>query len=457
MSAPLDKATCPVYPTELVIGLDMSEDVTPALFGRMRSTLLSLLDSIDISESNCPTGTRVAVVSYNSNTKYLIRFSDHHHKKDLVEAVKNIPLERTSNRRNIGAAMRFVGRNVFKRVRQGVLIRKVAIFFTGGQSQDVTSIITAVLEYKALDINLGVIGFRETPNVQRAFQADETGSFINVLERSQTQSTALEKIQRCIICFDPCNPASDCPSTSEMPTPEQVNMDVALLVDGSRSIQADQYEGVKQVLGTMLDQFVVSDQPSKADRQARVALYQQSSSYSEAQASVKQLFNFQQFHDRNQMKQSIFENLQQTGGYSRLGHAIEHVIMQGLLTVSRPRKNKMLLLIVGEEAEYSDREKLDFISMKAKCQGVVLFTLTVGNHFNSTQVEELASIPTEQHIVHLGHVKQGEQEYTRRFIRTFLHILNQDMNTYPAPLLKKQCEKQQGRIPVAAKMTLSDG
>lgn len=170
MSAPLDKAACPVYPTELVIGLDMSDDVTPALFGGMLSTLLSLLDSIDITESNCPTGIRVAVVSYSSNTKYLIHFSDHRHKKDLIEAVKNIPLERTSNRRNIGAAMRFVGRNVFKRIRQGVLIRKVAIFLSGGQSQDVTSITTAVLEYKALDINLGVIGFRDTPNVQRAFE-----------------------------------------------------------------------------------------------------------------------------------------------------------------------------------------------------------------------------------------------------------------------------------------------
>ncbi|XP_017333441.2 collagen alpha-6(VI) chain isoform X1 [Ictalurus punctatus] len=446
-----DKAACPVYPTELVIGLDMSDDVTPALFDRMRSTLLSLLDSIDITESNCPTGIRVAVVSYSSNTKYLIRFSDHRHKKNLIEAVKNIPLERTSNRRNIGAAMRFVGRNVLKRIRQGALIRKVAIFLSGGQSQDVTSITTAVLEYKALDINLGVIGFRDTPNVQRAFEADETGSFINVLERSETQSAALEKIQRCIICFDPCNPARDCPSPSEMIIPEQVNMDLALLVDGSRSIQADQYEGVKQVLGTVLDQLVVSRQPSKADRQARVALYQQSSSYREAQAPVKQIFTFQQFQDRNLMKQSIFENLQQTGGYSRLGHAIEFVIMQGLLTVSKPRKNKMVLLVVGGETEYSDRAKLDFISMKAKCQGVVLFTLIVGDHFNSTQVEELASFPTEQHIVHLGHVKQGEQEYTRRFIRTFLHILSREMNTYPAPLLRQQCEdsqQQQGQVNV---------
>ncbi|KAF5905696.1 collagen alpha-6(VI) chain-like, partial [Clarias magur] len=446
-----DKSACPVYPTELVIGLDVSVDMTPQLFERMRLTLLSLLDRINIAESNCPTGTRVAVVSYSSNTKHLIRFSDHRRKKGLLEAVKNIPLTRTSNGRDIGAAMRFVGRNVFKRTRQGVLIRKVAIFLSGGQSQDLTTITTAVLEYKALDINLGVIGFRDTPNVQRAFEADETGSFINVREISEAQGAALERIQRCIICFDPCNPARDCPQTSTVSTPKELDMDLAMLVDGSRDIQADQYQGVKEVLRTVLDQLVVRDQPSKVDPQARVALYQQSSSYSEAQAPVKQIFTFQQFQDHNQTKQSISVNLQQTGGYSRLGHALEFVIKQGLLTASRSRKNKMVLLIVGGETEYSDRAKLDFISMMAKCQGLVLLTLTVGDHFNCTQVEELASLPTEQHIVHLGHVKQGEQEYSQRFIRTFLHILSREMNTYPSPLLRQQCERfqqQQGESQV---------
>ncbi|KAF4087947.1 hypothetical protein AMELA_G00076800 [Ameiurus melas] len=419
MSARLDKAACPVYPTELVIGLDMSDDVTPALFGRMRSTLLSLLDSIDITESNCPTGTRVAVVSYSSNTKYLIRFSDYRYKKDLVEAVKNIPRERITNRRNMVQPCALwveMSSNVFG---QGVLIRKVAIFLSGGQSQDVTSITTAVLEYKALDINLGVIGFRDTPNVQRAFEADETGSFINVLERSETQSAALAKIQRCIICFDPCNPARDCPSSSEVSTPEQVDVDLALLVDGSRSIQADQYEGVKQVLGTVVDQLVVSRQPSKADRQAHALRYQQSSSYREAQAPVKQIFSFQQFQDRNQMKQSIFENLQQTGGYSRLGHAMEFIIMQGLLTVSKPRKNKM--------------------------SGIVLTAL---------RWRSLPAFPEHTAAACIGFgwgAKQGEQEYTRRFIRTFLHILSREMNTYPAPLLRQQCEdsqQQQGQVNV---------
>lgn len=150
--------------------MDMSEDVSPQDFEYMRSVVLRLLDNINIAESSCPTGARVAVVSYGSFTKYLIRFTDYHRKKQLIEAVKNIGLERTLKRRNIGAAMRFVGRHVLKRVRKGVLMRKVVIFLTAGESQDSTSLTTAVLEYKALNIKLGVISLRDVPNIRRAFE-----------------------------------------------------------------------------------------------------------------------------------------------------------------------------------------------------------------------------------------------------------------------------------------------
>lgn len=208
------------------------------------------------------------------------------------------------------------------------------------------------------------------------------------------------------------------------PSSQEVALDLAVIVDGSRSILADQYEGVKEVLDGVLDQIVVSSQPGRADRQARVALYQQSSTYSEAQSGVKVIFNFQQFQDRSLMKRSIHQELKQTGGSSRLGLAMEYAIMQGILTAPNGRKNKMVLAIVGEDTAYHDRAKLDFISRVAKCEGVVLFTVTVGDHFNNTQVEEMASYPLEQHIIHLGHLKNGEQEYAQRFIRTFFHILS---------------------------------
>ncbi len=83
---------CPAFPTELVFGLDMSKDVTPAAFERQRSALLSLLEDVTISESNCPTGARVAVVGYSNYTKYLIRFQDYRRKSQLIESVKSIAL-----------------------------------------------------------------------------------------------------------------------------------------------------------------------------------------------------------------------------------------------------------------------------------------------------------------------------------------------------------------------------
>ncbi|KAL0171655.1 hypothetical protein M9458_031966, partial [Cirrhinus mrigala] len=216
----------------------------------------------------------------------------------------------------------------------------------------------------------------------------------------------------------------ECEGTNLVSAPQEVDMDLAVIVDGSRSILADEYEGVKEVLGSVLDQIVVSNQPKGADRHARVAVYQQSSTYSEAQSCVKVIFDFQQFPNRNLMKRSIYENLKQTGGSSRLDLAMEYTIMQGILTAPRGRKNKMVLAIIGEDTASQDRAKLDLISRMAKCEGVVLFTLTVGNHFSTAQMEELASYPLEQHIIHLGHLKHGEHEYTQRFMRTFFHILS---------------------------------
>lgn len=197
-----------------------------------------------------------------------------------------------------------------------------------------------------------------------------------------------------------------------------------MIVDGSRSILSDEYEGVKEVLGSVLDQIVVSSQPQGADSQARVALYQQSSTYSEAQSGVKTIFGFQQFPDRSLMKRSIYQDLQQTGGSSQLDLAMEYAIMQGILSAPRGRKNKMALFIIGEDMSSQDRAKLDFISNVAKCEGVVLFTLTLGDHISTAQVEQLASYPLEQHNIHLGHLKHGEHEYAHRFLRTFFHILS---------------------------------
>ncbi|XP_073341613.1 collagen alpha-6(VI) chain [Pagrus major] len=425
---------CPAFPTELVFGLDMSEDVTPAAFERQRSALLSLLEDLAITESNCPTGARVAVVGYSGYTKYLIRFQDYRRKSQLIDLVKNIALERTASRRQLGAAMRFVGQNVFKRVRAGVMMRKVAVFLSNGPSQDVSDIVTAMMEYRGLNIVPAVIALKNAPALARAMEADDSGkSIFTVLSRDMAE---LRKVKNCAVCYDPCRPLEECASIQEVPQPQEVDMDLVLVLDSSREVQADEYAGVQQLLGSVVEQLAVSSQPNRAGNQARVAVVQQSGTH-----ITKPEFGLQAYQNHDLMKTHLIQTMRQQGGSSALGHTLEFTLKEVLLKASQPRRRRAMLTVVGTQTAYEDRARLHYFSQKAKCEGVAMFVVTVGQRFNQTQVEELASLPVGQHLIHVSRLKADEQGYAQRFFRVFLSALNKGMNSYPPPSLRQTCDR----------------
>ncbi|XP_051812885.1 collagen alpha-6(VI) chain [Acanthochromis polyacanthus] len=433
----IGQSLCPAYPTELVFGLDMSDDVTPTAFERQRSALLSLLEDVSIAESNCPTGARVAVVGYNTYTKYLIRFQDYHRKTQLEDAVRNIALERTSNRRHLGAAMHFVAQNVFKRVRSGMVMRKVAVFFSNGPSQEVNDITGAVMEYRGLDIVPAVISLRNAPAISRALEVDDTGnSIFMVLGRQQDQAADLRKIKNCAICYDPCRPSQECSFIQEPARPQEVDLDLVMVADSSREMQADQYAGVQQLLGSVVEQLAVSLQPRRPGNRARVAVVQQSGA-----RSAKVEFDLQTYQNQELMKAHLIQKMQQQGGSSALGRTLDFTLKQVLLKAGQPSRRKALLAVVGTPTAWEDQAKLHYVSQKAKCEGVALFVVTVGDHYNRTQVEELASLPLQQHLIHVSRLKADEQDYAQRFFRVFLSAFSKGMNSYPPPALKRTCDE----------------
>lgn len=159
---------CPAFLTEVVLALDLSDDVSQLDCERMRDILLSLLMKMEISGNNCPTDARVAVVSYSNGTDYLARLSDRKRRPVLLQAVRGLSPAGSSGSRHLGDAVRFVARHVFKRVRAGHLLRKVAVFFQAGWTQDAGSISTAMLELSVLDITAVVITFTEDHNLPDA-------------------------------------------------------------------------------------------------------------------------------------------------------------------------------------------------------------------------------------------------------------------------------------------------
>ncbi|XP_073689768.1 collagen alpha-6(VI) chain [Garra rufa] len=400
---------CPVYPTDLVIALDMSAGVTTQAFEQMRSAALSLLEDISIAETNCPWGARVSVISYSSESKNLIRFADHLKKKALLETLRTFALERTAKTRDIGQAMSFVARNIFKRARKGMLMRKVAVFFTNGLSRDESNLATAMLEFKAANIGLGVIALNPADEVNRAMQVDDTGSYIVVDGRG------VNRIKQCIICFDRCNPDPVC-GVILRPPPLQMDLDLSVLLDGSDNLNTQQYINAKELLLSLLDQISVSSEPSSADRKTRVSVYQQSSIY--GSSYVNEEFSFTKFKDRNIMKRHITSTVKQVGGTSHPEFALEWLITNVILRAERPRSKRMVMAVFGEDSEHS-KTQLEYLSRLCRCQNVVMFILMAGQRFDWTQMEELISSPLEQHLVFLD-----DRDYSTRFAYAFLNMLH---------------------------------
>ncbi|KAK5621476.1 hypothetical protein CRENBAI_005060 [Crenichthys baileyi] len=437
---------CPAYPTELVFALDMSDGVTPNAFERQRSALLSLLEDINIAESNCPRGARVAVVGFSSYTKYLIRFQDYRRKAQLKEAVQNIALERTSNKPHLGASMRFVGQNVFKHVRAGTMLRKVAVFFSSGRSEEVNDIVTAVMEYRALNIIPAVISLSRAPEIRSSIEVDDSGnSIFMALTRQDNLATDLRKIKNCAICHDPCRRSDECSFIQDPAPPQQADVDLVMVLDGSREMQADEYVGAKQLLGSVLEQLTVSPQPRRPGNQARVAVVQQSETQ-----TAKVEFNLQTYQNQDLMKTHLMQKMQQQSGSSILGQTLDFTLNQVLLKAGQARKRRALLTVVATQTAYRDRAKLHYISLKAKCEGVAMFVVAVGDRYNQTQVEELAGRPVHQHLIHVSQLKAEEQGYIQRFFRVFLSVLNKGINSYPPASLRESCEElggqEQGQI-----------
>lgn len=109
----------------------MSDEVLDFQLNIMKSLITRIIEDMNISESSCPAGARVAVMSYSDTAKRVIRFSDYLTKGTLLQLVKDRVLyERTSGQRDLGEAMTYTARHMFKRTRGGKLVTKMAIFMT---------------------------------------------------------------------------------------------------------------------------------------------------------------------------------------------------------------------------------------------------------------------------------------------------------------------------------------
>ncbi|KAG8516266.1 Collagen alpha-4(VI) chain [Galemys pyrenaicus] len=426
---------CPAFPSEVVFALDMSNGVSQLDFERMKNIVRSLLLRMEISESNCPVGARVAVVSYNTKTNYQIRFSDYQGKRELLQAITEIPLELSSGSRNLGGTMKFVARHVFKRVRAGLLVRKVAVFFQADWVYDRDAVSTAILELSALNIFPTVITFTQDHNLPYVQLSNgNNGLHLFIWETEHQQD--VEFVARCALCYDECQPAPEC--SPARPGPLEMDMDLVFLVDASHSVGTDVYLTGLSLVAAMLKDLQVAAEPRVSHQGARVALVTHTMPGflpGSGRPPVREDFYLTTYGHRAQMQRRILETADRPlQGTPTLGHALEWTLEKVLLAAPLPRRIKVLFIIVASETSIWDREKLWTLSVEAKCKGIALFVLALGPGLGTHALAELAlvaSAPSEQHLLRLKGTSDAEMAYAQGFIRAFMNLLKSEQCPQP--------------------------
>lgn len=424
-----------MYPTELVFALDQSSGITERRFNETRDIITSIVSDLNIRENNCPVGARVVVVSYDSDTSYLIRGSDYRSKKHLIQLLSQIKYQVPQKARDIGNAMRFVARNVFKWTSFGTNVRRVAVFFSNGQATSRGPILTATMEFSALDISLAVFAYNERVFLEEAFGFDDTGTFQVIPVPPVGNYEPLERLRRCTLCYDKCF-SNTC--AEETFVPENSYMDVAFLLDNSRNIANDDFQAMKTLVSSVIDNFHITSNPSASDSGDRIALLSYSpSENSRKRSRVKTEFEFTTYGNQSIMKNYIHTSLQQLNGDAAIGLGLQWA-MEGLFPgTPNPRKHKVIIVVsAGENRE--EKEFVKTVALRAKCQGYVIFVVSLGST-QSSEMEQLASYPHDHHLIQLGRMYKPDLNYIVKFLKPFVYFVRRGFNQYPPQMLEEDC------------------
>ncbi|XP_062424460.1 collagen alpha-6(VI) chain-like [Rhea pennata] len=434
------KIRCPLHPTDLVFALDISRTVTPEMFEQMREIMIAILNHAKIRDSDCPVGARVAVISYSSVAHHLIRFSEFRNKNKLLDALKSIRYESSSSERDIGNAMTFVARNVFKRTIQGPNVRKIAVVFSHGPSENAASVKQAVLEMSAMEVVPVVFAFQDTPSVSQAFLMDDSGLFQVLNVRGWSYNETLQSFHLCTLCYDKCNPGAFC----ERPRRRlpRAYVDAAFVLDSSQKMSGAEFDEVKDFISKAVTTFNISSDPKTStvgDRIAVVSHTLPDFKPGTGRKPIKKEFDLITYGSGEQIRKYLKESLQQRNGEAALGYAIKWTIANIFSGVPNPRQLKVIIIVSAGKTSQWDRETLKRTSLEAKCQGYALLTISLGKSFDRNELEELASTPLEQHLVQLGRIHKPALDYVTRFLKPFIYFLRSDLNSYPPEELKAKC------------------
>nr|XP_060477469.1 collagen alpha-3(VI) chain [Panthera onca] len=446
---------CPVFPTELAFALDTSEGVTQDTFSRMRDVLLRIVGDLTIAESNCPRGARVAVVTYNNEVTTEIRFADSKKKSVLLDKIKNLQVALTSKQQSLETAMSFVARNTFKRVRNGFLMRKVAVFFSNKPTRASPQLREAVLKLSDAGITPLFLTSQEDRQLISALQINNTAvGHALVLPPRRDLTDFLKTVLTCHVCLDICNIDPSCGFGSWRPSfrdrraaGSDVDIDMAFILDSSEATSLFQFNEMRKYIGYLVRQLDLSPDPKAAQHFARVAVVQHAPYESAGNASVppvKVEFSLTDYGSKEKLVDFLSSRMTQLQGTRDLGRAIQYTIENVFESAPNPRDMKVVVLMLTGEVNKQQLEEAQGVILQAKCKGYFFVILGIGRKVNVKELYNFASEPSDVFFKLLDKSTELNEEPLMRFGRLLPSFVSSENAFYLSPDIRKQCDWFQG-------------
>nr|XP_020043155.1 collagen alpha-3(VI) chain isoform X1 [Castor canadensis]XP_020043156.1 collagen alpha-3(VI) chain isoform X1 [Castor canadensis]XP_020043157.1 collagen alpha-3(VI) chain isoform X1 [Castor canadensis] len=449
---------CPVFPTELAFALDTSEGVTQDIFSRMRDVLLQIVGDLTIAESNCPRGARVAVVTYNNEVTTEIRFADSRKKSALLDSIQNLQVSLTSKQQSLETAMSFVARNTFKRVRNGFLMRKVAIFFSNKPTRESPQLREAVLKLSDAGITPLFLTSQEDRQLINALQINNTAvGHALVLPARGDLTDFLKNVLTCHVCLDICNIDPSCGFGSWRPSfrdrraaGSDADIDLAFILDSSESTTLFQFNEMKKYISYLVRQLDLSPDPKASQHFARVAVVQHTPYESAGNASVppgKVEFSLMDYGSKEKLLNFLSRGMTQLQGTRALGRAIDYTIENVFESTPNPRDLKIVVLMITGEMQKQQLEEAQRAILQAKCKGYFFVVLGIGRKVNVKEVYGFASEPNDVFFKLVDKSTELNEEPLMRFGRLLPSFVSSENAFYLSPDIRKQCDWFQGDQP----------
>uniref|UniRef100_A0A8C6CX76 Collagen alpha-3(VI) chain n=1 Tax=Moschus moschiferus TaxID=68415 RepID=A0A8C6CX76_MOSMO len=442
---------CPVFPTELAFALDTSEGVTQDTFSRMREVVLKVLDDLAIAESNCPRGARVAVVTYNNEVTTEIRFADSKKKSVLLDKIKNLQVSLTSKQQSLETAMSFVARNTFKRVRNGFLMRKVAVFFSNRPTRASPQLREAVLKLSDAGITPLFLTSQEDRQLINALQINNTAvGHALVLPAGGDLTDFLRNVLTCHVCLDICNIDPSCGFGSWRPSfrdrraaGSDVDIDMAFILDSSESTTPFQFNEMRKYIEYLVRQLDVSPDPKASQHFARVAVVQHAPYEAAGNASVppvKVEFSLTDYGSKEKLLAFLGSRMTQLQGTRALGRAIDYTIKNIFESTPNPRDLKIVVLMLTGEVQKQQLEEAQRAILQAKCRGYFFVILGIGRKVNVKELYGSASEPNDVFFKLVDKSTELNEEPLMRFGRLLPSFVSSKDAFYLSPDIRKQCD-----------------